>query len=208
MNDFYIRISFIRKRVSHQWVQALIILLFFSMFSSAPKAETEPGSVPLDGDSQIANLPDFPPLQEFDEVMQRPLFNADRKPRLKPSGPTGGNEQALRETWKLTGVMITGERVMALFEERKGSKRLRLEVGMPLDDHWELEEVNVDGVSVISGDQLVRLELRQPREIPPVSANEQKAPVNGAQGKDSTTSGRKANPTQGTVPQRGKVQEL
>lgn len=162
---------FIRVIVFRRCVQALCVLLFLSMFSALLKAETESVLLSPEGDRKIVQLPAFPALSQFDEVMKRPLFNVGRKPRVKPSGPTGGNEQALRETWKLTGVMITGERVMAMFQERKGSKRLRLEIGMPLDDHWQLEEVNADGVSVISGDQLVRLELRQPREMLPVSTD-------------------------------------
>ncbi|MEH6576279.1 MAG: hypothetical protein V7731_04305 [Amphritea sp.] len=205
----------IRTSVFHWQVQILFVPLLLSILSFGIRAEMESDSVsgtsPPDVDSQVANIPDFPPLHQFDEVIERPLFNQGRKPQAKPSAPTGGNEQALRETWKLTGITITTERVMALFSERNGSKRLRLEVDMPLDDHWQLEEIEPDGVSVVSGDQEVRLQLRQPRESLPASPASSKAPAKKAKkntDNDSTASGSNRTPTLKSVPRAGKIQTM
>ncbi|WP_432471302.1 hypothetical protein [Amphritea sp. HPY] len=186
----------------------LSAVLFLSLLSVVLTVDETSAEEAAGSNDQVVTLPEFPALSQFEEVMQRPLFNEGRKPQPKSSGPAGGNEQELRETWKLTGITIIGERVMALFQERKGDKRLRLEVGMALDDRWQLEEVNADWVSVISGDQLVRMELRQPRESLPVSPKERKTPVNGAQGSDSTATERKTNPTQKPAARAGKVQEM
>ena len=189
---------------SRRWPALILLaLLSFGLFSVELKSEdalTEP-VVPI-AKSPVSSLPELPPLHEFDQIVARTLFSVSRKPPVKIEGPSGGNKQELLETWKLTGVTITDDRALALFQERNGSKRLRLETGMPLDNRWQLEEVKSDSVIVASGDQLVEMVLRQPRDPLKTSTNETKAPAKGAQGSDSTTSERKRNQAHQSAPQR------
>ena len=48
----------------------------------------------------------------------------------------------LQETWRLTGVVMVDEELQALFSERKGDQHLKLMVGMPLDDAWQLQQIS------------------------------------------------------------------
>lgn len=137
----------------------------------------------------IQQLPDFPSLEYFDEVTERTLFSASRKPPEKVISRGGGNEQTFRQAWKLTGVTITKDKSLALFEERNGSKRLRLEVGMAIDDRWVVSAVEADYVSIESGAKTVRLALRQPREPLVLSAEN-----NGGSKTAITSDNRSANP--------------
>jgi hypothetical protein len=193
---------------SGRLIPILVVLLQLSLGCADLSAQEQPVTATANNKANPLSATALPPLQAFDEVIKRPLFYANRKPRPTSTGPTGGNEQQLRLTWKLTGITITGVLTQALFQQRNGDKRLRLEVGMPLDDHWQLEEVNIDSVTVTSGDQLVQMILRQPRESQATGEEDNKAPAKRAQDTDSTTSGRKSNSVLESAPQRGKLQTM
>ncbi|MBR9869156.1 MAG: hypothetical protein GYB20_14695 [Oceanospirillales bacterium] len=119
-----------------------------------------------------ATLPDFPPLSDFDVIISRPLFINGREPGIEPSETFGGDAQVLLASWKLTGISITPERSLAIFKELKGSKHLRLEVGMLLDGRWQVDEITPNNVSLFAGDQEVSFVLRQPRERNPATARQ------------------------------------
>ncbi|MCP8687236.1 hypothetical protein [Marinobacterium sedimentorum] len=127
----------------------------------------------LEGDTGA--LPPFPPRSQFDEMLERPLFTSSRRPQAGES--SGGSAQELRETWKLTGIVLVGDEVRALFKERNGERRLRLGTGMPLDANWVLEEINRETVVMGSGDEQVTLELLEPRDSTPVAVPEQATPA-------------------------------
>lgn len=144
-----------------------------------------PGALVLraetDGNSPATNLtatmlPDFPPLSEFDVIASRPLFINSRQPGIEAAETFGADAQALRASWKLTGISITPERSIAIFKELTASKHLRLEVGMLLDGRWQLDEIAPNNVRLFSGDQEVSFVLRQPRELNPVTARQTTSP--------------------------------
>ncbi|GGO80134.1 hypothetical protein GCM10011348_16160 [Marinobacterium nitratireducens] len=117
--------------------------------------------------AQPRSLSDFPPRSDFDEMLQRPLFHSSRRPQVEDSGD-GGSAQELRETWKLTGVIVVGDEIKAMFQERNGERRLTLGAGMPLDANWVLDEINMETVILGSGEEQVTLELLEPRDTAPV----------------------------------------
>jgi hypothetical protein len=131
-----------------------------------PAVTGDAGLIPSDP----SQLPPFPPRSQFDEMLERPLFHSSRRPQA--SEPSGGSAQELRETWKLTGIILVGEQVRALFQERNGERRLTLGVGMPLDASWVLDEINLETVVMGSGDEQVTLELLEPRDTTPIVAPE------------------------------------
>lgn len=106
----------------------------------------------------------YPPLEHFLEITQRPLFEESRRPR-QPEEPSeaSATAQALREDWRLTGVVWEGAQPLALFSERRGEGRHRLKTGMYLDSGWQLEEIQADAVTLTDGTQQLVLELREPR---------------------------------------------
>ncbi|GGK84894.1 DNA utilization family protein [Amphritea balenae] len=143
-------------------VRGSALFFLLGLYVLTPLAHSE--DIIRVADSALAeSVPEYPPLQQYSEISSRPLFNPDRKPRHQSAQSGGGNAQQLRENWRLTGVMITAEQLMALFSERNGSKRLRIKEGLPLDDSWQLEQVTKDGVTLVSGEESVWLELHQPR---------------------------------------------
>ena len=58
----------------------------------------------------------FPPLAQFQVIAERPLFLPGRRPDAKPDKV--GSEQELKETWRLTGVVMVDQQLLALFSER------------------------------------------------------------------------------------------
>ncbi|WP_067384452.1 hypothetical protein [Marinobacterium aestuarii] len=127
----------------------------------------------LEGDAVA--LPPFAPRSQFDEMLERPLFHSSRRPQ--GGEPSGGSAQELRETWKLTGIVLVGDEVRALFKERNGERRLRLGTGMPLDANWVLDEINLETVVMGSGDEQVTLDLLEPRDSTPAAVPEQATPA-------------------------------
>ncbi|WP_417615056.1 hypothetical protein [Oceanisphaera sp.] len=117
-------------------------------------------------DSQFPT-PDYPPLEQFEEISQRPLFNDNRRPRVTENNDDiGANAAALQKKWRLTGVVWEGEQQLALFGERQGEGRMRLKTGMYLSGDWQLEAIELDGVRLGDGIQSFRLTLWEPRQPP------------------------------------------
>lgn len=75
------------------------------------------------------SLPQALPLEEFAVVWTKPLFSPNRKPiaHVADGGSTLGD-------LTLTGVLLTPDLHMALLEDRKAEKQLRLREGQALPD--------------------------------------------------------------------------
>ncbi|UTW12186.1 hypothetical protein [Marinobacterium rhizophilum] len=154
--------------------------------SESPGAELAPAAVqaessqdevdqageaqPAPGGNAALALPPFPPRSQFDDMLERPLFHSSRRPQA--GEPSGSSAQELRDSWKLTGIILVGEQLRALFQERNGERRLTLNAGMPLDASWVLDEINLETVVMGSGDEQVTLELLEPRDTTPVAVPE------------------------------------
>lgn len=118
-----------------------------------------------DSPDQSLTLPDYPPLDTFDEISKRPLFISTRRPKPKEDQfAEDVTQKELMEKWRLVGVILNNETPLALMSEKQGDKRMTLAVGMPLDQTWVISEIGSDFVVLDgSGDQ-ARLELWQPRD--------------------------------------------
>ncbi|GAA3550341.1 hypothetical protein [Zobellella aerophila] len=109
----------------------------------------------------------YPPLKSFQEIITRPLFDEGRRPRPpQDAESTSETATALREKWRLTGVVWEGEQQLALFSERQGAGRLRLKTDMYLDGGWQLQEIQAEAVILTDGEQQLQLTLREPRPAP------------------------------------------
>jgi len=135
-----------------------------------PQAQVEPQSV-APTESLTASpttsqdvLPDFPPLETFDEIIARPLFSSTRRPKAVDE-PEEENSDAseIKQTWMLVGVILNTEAPIAFFAKTDGSKKISLSKGMTLDASWTLEEVGPDHAVVIAGEDQARFELWRPR---------------------------------------------
>ncbi|WMC10518.1 type II secretion system protein N [Oceanimonas pelagia] len=108
--------------------------------------------------------PEYPPLEQFESMLERPLFNASRRPEAGEDD-NGLSESAaeMRKKWRLSGVVWENDQQLALFSEREGEGRQRLRAGMYLDGNWQLDDIAEDSVTLSDNGQTLRLELWEPR---------------------------------------------
>lgn len=127
-------------------------------------------------------------LEDFQEMFDRPLFSNTRRPaQFSEEGGVSLDEQQLRDSWRLAGIVLRGERQSALLRQRQGELSEELEVGMALEGDWVLEHIAPDHVLLVRNQTAVQLLLREPVEPgtqPPAEAaapaepnNKQTAPA-------------------------------
>ncbi|WP_375056545.1 hypothetical protein [Zobellella sp. DQSA1] len=147
-----------------------------------------------------APAPAYPPLEQFDEVISRPLFDESRRPQAsEDEDPISESAAAMREKWRLTGVVWEGNQQLALFSERQGEGRARIKVGMYLDGGWQLEEIGTDTATLSDGIQSLRLDLWEPRLPPSRPPADEPAPFNDTiPGQEGSPDATPAEPADGT----------
>lgn len=131
-------------------------------------------------------ISEYPAPDTFEMINKRPLFNATRRPRPAELSGAASDAEALREMWRLSGVVLQDGQPLALFSERSGERHMRLAVGMPLDSDWSVAEIGRDYVLVESGEDQARLELWEPRD-PVVSGAEDARLQSGEQAREQDT---------------------
>ncbi|SEG04752.1 hypothetical protein [Marinobacterium lutimaris] len=117
-----------------------------------------------DETSENLQLPELPPRASFDETLERPLFSETRRPERMVDEGEAVSARELRDNWRLTGIIMVGGEDHAMLQERKGDKHRILSTGMPLDSTWQLDAITPDTVVMKSGEEEVRLNLREPRD--------------------------------------------
>lgn len=158
-----------KHRTSHL---AWILTFAFSWLSLPAFAQEV---APVSGEE--LSLPTYPPIENFAEISERPLFHTTRRPKPKSETAAPLDDSNVQEEWRLVGVIVREESPLALLAEQKSDKKVTLSVGMPLDRTWVLSEVGTDYVLLEGNNNEARLELWQPRDRTPVArqTNEQRA---------------------------------
>lgn len=141
----------------------LLCMLMIVLYLFPSWGFTQTSQEVLDETDDSLSLPAYPPLDTFDQISQRPLFHASRRPKPKVDLVNEESQGDLMEKWRLVGVALTVETPLALLSERNGDKKLKLSVGMPLDQRWVVTEIGDDFVVLDGGDEQAKLELWQPR---------------------------------------------
>lgn len=116
-----------------------------------------PASPPLPG-AAIS----FPPLRQYAEVVERPLFEVSRRPPPPEAKATSVAAKELRQLI-LTGVVITPDKNLAIFRDKNPSDIMRLEQGMAVDE-WSLDEIRADGVTFRKGAATHELLLHEEKD--------------------------------------------
>jgi hypothetical protein len=90
----------------------------------------------------------FPPLAEFAEVVERPLFDVSRRPppepEPEPETPVQFNQL------ELEGIVKTADGSLAIIYDKRQRQTLRLEQGAKLGP-WALMEIRADGITFGKG---------------------------------------------------------
>lgn len=182
------------------WTIALLVLvgllslLIYQQLNTGyelPQPE-EQGAAPqvpeiTDSSSAIHGLP---PLEMYQEIIERPLFIDTRRPWDPEEGTAGSGTPEESETqepmadelppWDLIGVMISPVMRSALLWDFTKNEAFRMEEGAALEG-WEVEQVHPDGIVLSRGPQQHQLELRdyeqdQPQVAQPPQATRRSTP--------------------------------
>ncbi|MGR6035604.1 MAG: pilus assembly protein PilZ [Candidatus Nitrosoglobus sp.] len=101
---------------------------------------------------QIALLP----LGNYEEISMRPLFRSNRRPP-DPEETESKEQQALREReaqqlkshvkdlFAVNGIVVTDKKAVALLQDIKNNKSLRVSEGEKLED-WDIKQIFPDSV--------------------------------------------------------------
>lgn len=125
---------------------------------------------------RAAAMPKTTPLANYNEVWQRPLFMADRK----PVAVAGGDDNASNiGDLELTGIIVTPGLRMALLRDRDKGATVRVKEGAALQDgHWTLASLTPRSAIFDNGGQRRELTLKVAAPDPLANA---KPGVPGAQ---------------------------
>jgi len=143
----------------------LLGVILFRLQSGPPKIDaTAPVTSGRTADLSVlgTTLFAFPPLEEFSEIVERPLFNDTRRPFEPPSPETVAASPppppAPPPRITLLGVVVTPETRSALLLDELRHQFIRASVGMSVSG-WELSEVSPDGVTLRQGQMTRQLDL-------------------------------------------------
>lgn len=138
--------------------------------------------LPVRAQEQAAPM-ERPDFSQFNQMIERPLFSNTRRPAAVVDEPTESlDAQKLREVWRLSGIVLENDQQLAIFSERQGELRLRLEVGMALADEWRLRRIERDRVWLGNDGTEVELLLREPQA--PQAPDKAEKPANAPAGKE------------------------
>ncbi|MCY4338000.1 MAG: hypothetical protein OXD47_04285 [Gammaproteobacteria bacterium] len=114
-----------------------------------------------------ASTYNLPPVETFAEILERPLFRADRRPYTAPQpvtvdepAPAPVPEIPLTEQVALRATIIIGEKRIALLHDMVNDSPLRLSQGDSVHG-WTLAEVGTNSVALQKGGMTERLALQQ-----------------------------------------------
>ena len=130
--------------------------------------------------------PSVPPLQDFANVWEHPLFSPDRKPIV---GSSDSGEEAQSGNVELTGVILLPDLRMALLRERSGGRTLRIREGQSAGGVTVIE-IKPRSAVVDAGGSRSELALKPGAAPPPKEGDNAPAgptPFETVQGDDAVT---------------------
>jgi hypothetical protein len=140
----------------------LLALQLSGQPSSAVAADAAPAPDPARADGAASGTatpatPALIPLEKFQEIVDRPVFHASRKPVPQETDEAPGAVAVELRNLTLIGVLISPETKLAIFSD-KGAQSLRVEAGANVGK-WSLAEVRGDGVTLRRGGETHEIPL-------------------------------------------------
>lgn len=143
----------------------LLAVIGAELYSGFGSAQAQGVTVAARVKAPLTPLPktviNFPPLAEFAEVAERPLFDVSRrpppKPEPEPETPVHFNQL------ELEGIVKTVDGSLAIIYDKRQRQTLRLEQGAKLGP-WALVEIRADGIAFGKGEARHEMLLHPPAE--------------------------------------------
>lgn len=131
---------------------ALLVVLGYLLFAPVPQVSLPPLHAHAESVADDAPLPRFepPPMAAFAEIDDRSVFNPDRVRVSAPSvaGPT--NAATLPSDLSLVGVILDGEKKLALIKSPEEPLAVGVSVGGMVEG-WQVTRVEPDRVALRAG---------------------------------------------------------
>lgn len=117
-------------------------------------------------EKQSNNITPLPPLTDYAEIIERPLFMEDRRPFVPPevvtpAKPTTRKAPATRrqeQTFSLSAIIITDDKRIALLESGREKKLHKVSQGDELDG-WTIVDIAPNKISMQKGTETREMEL-------------------------------------------------
>jgi hypothetical protein len=130
----------------------LLAVIALQLHSNFGSAQANGVTVAASTKAPLTPLPkaviNFPPLAEFAEVVERPLFDVSRRPPPKPE-PEPETPVQFNQL-ELEGVVKTADGSLAIIYDKRQRQTLRLARGEKLGP-WALVEIRADGITFGKG---------------------------------------------------------
>jgi len=157
------RIDFINRPtpILSTAMAVLIVAIALDFLYPARPADAHVASA----DTTTADVPDFggsefmaPRLEDFGDMLDRPLFFSNRKLPEPPEVNAAPVAAPTPLELRLEGVAITGESRVAVLRDLRGNQLVQLAEGTT-HDGWTLESVTADSARFRRGQQVTELAL-------------------------------------------------
>ena len=151
---------------------ALLVVLGYLLFAPLPAVSLPPVQARSQGASDDSPLPRFdpPPMAAFAEVDDRSVFNPVRI-RVSSSSVAGASSAtSLPSDMSLVGVILDGDRKLALIKSPQAPLAVGLGVGGTIEG-WQVTRVEADRVALRAGGPEQELVLSDNKAAAGMSAN-------------------------------------
>ena len=160
---------------------ALLVLLGYLLFAPLPAISLPPAHARAETVEDDAPLPRFeaPPRAAFADVDDRSVFNPARVRVSSPSIAGATNATTLPSDISLVGVILDGEKKLALIRSPQQPLAVGLGVGGSIEG-WQVTRVEADRVALRAGGPEQELKLSDNKAVPSNTANSpNQGPPNG-----------------------------
>ena len=149
---------------------ALMAILLLVLIDQAFLPATEPEPLPVNQTitaSQPSSLPALSDnefeIEQFEEISERPLFYSTRRPQEISTAMTATRspKRTPQQDWTLTGIILNGDKNIALFSAIRKKKNESLRHGMKLGD-WTLDQINPESVRFTKEGRKIEMQLIKP----------------------------------------------
>ncbi len=183
----------------------LLILALPFVSGGVPDDKVIPAAADIQSDYEVLQISKLEPIEEFEVIKQRPLFNDDRKPVIVLTDEPVDDEALLEAEpveplkVRLTGVIITKDQRIAMLFDQGSKATISAAEGESLDGElsgWSVKKVEARNVSLINKQgEVTGLELvmftQSLGKVPAKAAGASKKQTNNADKKTAAAGSKK-----------------